>query len=96
MYPHYLLPVLVEAPGPYLTRGGDIVRVKAVVGPGVFTAWARGEYEDGTPEAWRTSGRIFQNIESPNDIVASLLPAVGAATPAVPGGMEQISRSAGT
>lgn len=73
MYPHCLLPVLVERPGLYLTRGGDRVRVTAVVGPGVFTAWARGEYEDGTPEAWRTSGRIFRGIESPNDIVASSL-----------------------
>lgn len=71
MYPHYLLPVIVERPGEYLTRAGDLVRVTAVVGRGVFTAWVRGEYEDGTREAWRTSGRIFENVESSNDIVAS-------------------------
>ncbi len=74
MYPHYLLPVLVEAPGDYLTRRGDLVRVSAVVGPGVFAARVLGEYGDGVRESWRTSGRVFYGVESPNDIVASALP----------------------
>jgi hypothetical protein len=69
-YPHYLLPVLVEKPGDYLTRSGETVHVKEVVGRGIFTARVFGQYADETREEWRTSGRIFQDTLSPHDIVA--------------------------
>lgn len=61
------LPVIVHAPGQYITRQGEIVSVLVVSTAHNFGC--RGHYPDGTREGWHKSGRLYHSIESQNDIV---------------------------
>ena len=61
-------PRVINAPGKYLTRGGEIVTVDTVE-PGMHTFY-RGSYSCGIKESWHNTGRIFSRTDSQNDIVA--------------------------
>lgn len=63
-----VLPVVVDAPGEYLTRGGERVRVTEVSTKPAFAC--RGEYPNGTRDAWHRSGRLYFGTLSLNDLVA--------------------------
>jgi len=62
------LPVVVDAPGLYLTRIGEQVRVDRASNRHDFACL--GEYQCGTLERWHKSGRLFVGLECNNDIVA--------------------------
>lgn len=68
--PLVLAPMVIVAPGEYVTRCGETVTVTA--------ASARhehgcvGQYPNEVREAWHRSGRIFANMETQNDIVRAL------------------------
>lgn len=58
-------PVVITTPGQYVTRSGEVVEVDDASD----YHWKRGRYQDGTPESWHRSGRIFSGRETPNDII---------------------------
>lgn len=63
---HYTLPVVVDAPGAYVTRGGEPVTVTRVVGNRVYGSYDR----HGIAERWSArGGRVLPFTESRNDIV---------------------------
>jgi hypothetical protein len=66
--PLVLLPVVVTAPGRYLTRCGEQVLVRRASSRHDFGC--AGEYACGTREAWHRSGRLYAGIVSRNDIVS--------------------------
>lgn len=61
-------PVLIAAPGQYVTRCGEAVTIVKASSKHDFGCV--GSYENGTPERWHKSGRIFAGIETENDIVS--------------------------
>lgn len=71
-WPFVLLPVVLVAPGRYLTRGGDVVTVNTVSTR--HDHGCRGVYPCGTPEGWHKSGRIYAGMLSANDIVSAAPP----------------------
>jgi hypothetical protein len=58
-------PVVITAPGQYVTRSGEVVEVD----DDSSYHWKRGRYQCGTVETWHRSGRIFSGTETANDIV---------------------------
>lgn len=66
----FLLPVKVDGPGRYLTRGGETVVVDEVVEPGVLTARYGGRHPCGTRDVWYSCGRVLPSLESPHDILS--------------------------
>lgn len=60
-------PTIIDEPGQYVTRGGEVVTVHAVAGRGTFPC--TGQYPTGQRECWHKSGRLFFGQESSNDIV---------------------------
>ena len=65
--PSYCLSDIIDDPGSYKTRSGDIVQIKKVTNRGFFNCY--GNYKDGTQEQWTKSGRIFKYRETQNDII---------------------------
>ncbi len=63
------LPVIVDAPGNYVTRSGEVVTITAVK-KASYGLTCKGVYPQGILETWTKSGHIFPSIESGNDIVA--------------------------
>lgn len=59
------LPVVITAPGVYITRSGERVQVTHCVG-----RYATGYYSSDTPERWHNSGRIFPVTDTANDILS--------------------------
>lgn len=67
-YPLMFLKVIIDAPGDYLTRGGN--RVTVVKASTRNDSGCNGFYTAcKTPEHWHKSGRIFASRETQNDIV---------------------------
>jgi hypothetical protein len=66
--PLVTLPVIIDAPGQYLTRCGEIVTVRRTSMRNGFEC--TGEYSSGVVEAWHRSGRLYSSLTSRNDIVA--------------------------
>jgi hypothetical protein len=70
---HLLLPVVVDAPGQYVTRGGDVVTIERITS---HRGWgyknrAEGQYSNGVAECWSArGGRVLPWYLSQNDIVA--------------------------
>lgn len=63
---HFLgFPVVITAPGQYVTRSGEVVEVDDVRDH----HWKLGRYPSGVHERWHRSGRIFSGTETANDIV---------------------------
>lgn len=65
--PLVTLPRLIDQPGQYRTRSGELVTVD-VASPRHRFACA-GRYSDGVTECWHPSGRLYGTTESQNDIV---------------------------
>lgn len=61
------LPILISAPGLYVTRDGKVVSVSAVSDRHDFGCV--GTYNNGTRESWHRSGRILATSETANDII---------------------------
>jgi hypothetical protein len=64
------LPVIINGPGRYITRGGELVKVEVASWRNDFGC--TGSYLNMVPEKWHRSGRIFAGMESKNDIVRAL------------------------
>lgn len=62
------LPVVIDEPGPYLTRRGETVTIERHGNGHSFDC--SGRYPDGTSERWHKSGRLYSGFECRNDIVA--------------------------
>lgn len=65
--PLVCLPVVIERPGNYITRCGEVVTVGAVSSRNDFGC--SGLYSDGVRERWHRSGRVFASCETANDVV---------------------------
>lgn len=72
------LPVVIDAPGRYLLRGGLTATINEITGPSLFTAKGmilrldkKGK-EHPTYEVWHISGRCFPVEESGRDIIAKI------------------------
>lgn len=61
------LPVLIDAPGQYITRGGDVVTITHTSVRHDFRCC--GTYSNGIAEGWNKTGRLYFGVESINDIV---------------------------
>jgi len=59
---------VINAPGMYVTRCGEVVTIHAVSSRHDFGC--HGAYPNGTAESWHRSGRLFASQETTNDIVA--------------------------
>lgn len=66
------LPVIIDEPGEYVTRCGDVVTVTLVSARHDLNC--HGFYNDGhINESWHKSGRLYTTTESFNDIVSKAL-----------------------
>ena len=61
------LPTVIEKPGQYVTRGGEVVTIDAVSSRHDFNC--KGRYSDGIRDGWHKSGRLYFGTLSQNDIV---------------------------
>jgi hypothetical protein len=69
VYPLIFFPVVIDAPGQYRTRRGEVVTIGTV---STRHDWGcRGLYPSGVPERWHKSGRIFAGQTCDNDIVSN-------------------------
>lgn len=69
---HFLLPIVVDGPGTYITRGGDTVTIDRVTTSRGFgyNNCAEGRYSNGIVESWSArGGRVLPYFLSQNDIV---------------------------
>lgn len=68
------LPRIIDAPGKYRTRGGDVVEVFHIAERRDPSGWHRawGEYDDGVKECWEISGLILPTLETDNDIIEKI------------------------
>lgn len=65
------LPVVIDKPGPYLTRSGEAVEITAVGAANAFSCF--GYYPNKVAsDKWHRSGRLYFGTESDNDIVRAL------------------------
>lgn len=64
-----LRPVIITAPGEYITRAGERVRIEKITTQYWHNFGCVGYYADGTVDFWHKSGRIFAGRLSGNDIV---------------------------
>lgn len=62
-----LKPDVIDNPGKYVTRCGEVVEVDVVSKKHDFKC--RGKYSCGTAEGWHKSGRLYFGQECDNDIV---------------------------
>lgn len=60
-------PVIIDEPGNYTTRSGEVVTITAVSTRHDFAC--TGTYQNGTKEGWHKSGHLYVNQGSQNDIV---------------------------
>ena len=61
------LPTVIDAPGKYVTRCGEVVDVSRASSMHYFAC--AGTYSNGIIECWHRSGRLYFGQECPNDIV---------------------------
>jgi hypothetical protein len=61
-------PTIIDAPGEYVTRCGEIVTVVRTSGEHSFSC--TGTYSNGMIEGWHKSGRLYSDKRCDNDIVA--------------------------
>jgi hypothetical protein len=65
--PLVTLPVIIAAPGNYVTRDGQVVTIDTASSRHNFRC--KGSYKNGVREGWHKSGRIFAGYETANDVV---------------------------
>ena len=65
--PLFFIPVIIDAPGEYITRCGEVVQVTQSSHRHNFGCI--GTYSNNVREKWHKSGRIFATQESANDVV---------------------------
>jgi hypothetical protein len=72
--PFVTLPVIIDAPGKYITRNGELVIVDTVSTKHDFGCLGYYYYYDSNeiPEQWHKSGRLYFSTESNNDIVSKV------------------------
>jgi hypothetical protein len=63
-------PHVIDTPGQYRTRKGDIVTIEKVE-TGIC-GFSSGFYDTKIRERWHNSGRIYSGCESLNDIVSKV------------------------
>lgn len=63
-----VLPVVIDAPGEYVTRCGERVTIEVAVHSCSFACLGR--YPCGTRDYWHESGRLYFDALSANDIVS--------------------------
>lgn len=61
-------PVVIDGPGPYVTRSGEVVTVAKSSLKHDFGCV--GAYGNDVAESWHKSGRILASRETTNDVVA--------------------------
>lgn len=66
--PLVCLPVVIDAPGKYRTRAGEIVTIDSTGFQGRYNS--SGRYASGQFDRWHRSGRLFRSMLSGNDIIA--------------------------
>lgn len=66
--PLVLAPIIIDAPGQYVTRNGEVVHVARSSGKHDFGC--AGTYSNNVREHWHKSGRLFASRETVNDVVA--------------------------
>lgn len=66
-----MLPVIIDAPGVYVTRCGELVTIDRV-SDSYLKPECYGVYSTGQRDSWHSTGRIFENLLSDNDIVSKL------------------------
>jgi hypothetical protein len=62
------LPTIIDQPGEYLTRAGEVVRIGDVSAAHDFGCI--GTYHCGPEDHWHRSGRLYASSLSRNDIVS--------------------------
>jgi hypothetical protein len=68
MWPLVTLPVVIDGPGYYVTRSGEVVTVAK---PSLKHAFdCIGAYGNDVAESWHKSGRLLASRETANDVVA--------------------------
>lgn len=67
--PLVLLPTIITKPGKYLTRNGETVVVWEISTKHDLGCIGH-YYQNGLPESWHKSGRIYATSETANDIVS--------------------------
>ncbi len=70
IWPLVCRPIVITAAGDYLTRGGEVVSIQSLSSNNDFGCI--GTYSTKQRERWHRSGRIFANVETPNDIVKAV------------------------
>lgn len=68
--PLVTLPLVIDSPGEYLTRCGEIVLIDLVSTKHNFGCV--GVYASGLLDRWHKSGRLYFDARSDNDIVQKL------------------------
>ncbi len=63
------LPVIITAPGKYLTRCGEIVEITNTDARGQLGC--AGTYPCGLKDRWNKSGRLYYSTLSSNDIISN-------------------------
>ncbi len=63
------LACVIDAPGNYLTRSGEVVSITQVSQKYAHDFGNVGTYSGGIVDQWHRSGRIFAGTETQNDIV---------------------------
>lgn len=64
------LPVVIDSPGDYVTRCGELVLIDLVSTKHNFGCV--GIYASGQTDRWHKSGRLYFDVLSDNDIVSKL------------------------
>jgi hypothetical protein len=62
-----MLPVIIDAPGQYITRGGETVTIYMATDKNSFAC--SGFYSNEIGDSWHKSGRLYFHEQSANDIV---------------------------
>lgn len=66
--PFVVLPTVIDGPGQYVTRCGEIVEISQASNRHDFGC--AGAYSNSVGERWHKSGRLFASRETVNDVVA--------------------------
>lgn len=74
-YFSFELPDIIDEPGKYVTRIGEVVTVLTVNATRTFCD-CRGMYSDSVVERWNVTGRLYTGQLSQNDIVRKVKIAV--------------------
>lgn len=66
---HVVLPTIIDEPGRYLTRNGEIVVIAKIDRSYGASYAAHGSYPNKVEDRWDVSGRLYPSMLSNNDII---------------------------